>query len=266
MFSAFLEMDSELKEESVERKGLEGEPKEKVLKVSIASEQPFIVIPAYNEESKIGTVIEALQRQGYSKIIVVDDGSRDNTTEKAREKHIIVLRHLINRGQGAALKTGIDYALEQGASFIVTFDSDGQHHPEDIPRLLEPLQRGEAEVALGSRFLNENSHPQNSNTPLVRKIFLKGGALVFRTMYGVKLTDSHNGLRALSRKAAQSINITQDKMEHASEIVEEVSRHKLKYKEVPVTITYTEYSLQHGQRTSNAFRILFKMLFNKIVK
>lgn len=225
------------------------------------TEQPFIVIPAYNEESKIGTVIENLQRQGYSKIIVVDDGSRDNTTEKAREKHITVLRHLINRGQGAALKTGIDYALEQGASFIVTFDSDGQHHPEDIPRLLEPLQRGEAEVALGSRFLSENS-----NTPLMRKIFLKGGALVFRTMYGIKLTDSHNGLRALSRKAAQSINITQDKMEHASEIVEEVSRHKLKYKEIPVTITYTEYSLQHGQRTSNAFRILFKMLFNKIVK
>ena len=221
----------------------------------------FVVIAAFNEEKKIVEVVENLVKRGYSQIIVVDDGSADLTYQKASLTPAIVLRHIINRGQGAALKTGIDYALEQGAEVIVTFDADGQHQAEDIVRLIRPIAEKKAEVVLGSRFLRNSS-----NTPWIRKMFLKGGALIFRVMYGVKLTDSHNGLRALSRKAALKINITQDGMEHASEIVEEIGRKKLRYREVPVTIRYTEYSLKHGQRTSNAFRILFKMILNKLIK
>lgn len=218
----------------------------------------WIVIPAFNEGKKIGGVVSALQEAGYKNIVVIDDCSGDNTIYEASKAGSTVLKHIVNRGQGAALKTGIEFALEQGAEAIVTFDADGQHHPEDITRLLEPLENRRAEVALGSRFLNTDS-----NTPAVRKIFLKCGAAIFRIMYGIQLTDSHNGLRALSKKSAQKINITQDRMEHASEIVEEISKHKLKYVEVPVTITYSDYSIQHGQRTSNAFKILLKMMIKK---
>lgn len=221
----------------------------------------WIVIPAFNEENKIVEVINSLKKEGYSKIIIVDDGSKDNTLKNAKSTSVEVLHHIINRGQGAALKTGIDYALDQGADIIVTFDSDGQHQPEDIPRMIKPIQEGKADIVLGSRFLDKNS-----NVPFFRKIFLKGGALLFKIFYGVRLTDSHNGLRALSRKAAQTIKITQDRMEHASEIIEQIGKHHLKYVEVPVTIKYTDYSLQKGQRTSNAFKIFFKMILNKLVK
>ncbi|MEK6938486.1 MAG: glycosyltransferase family 2 protein [Nanoarchaeota archaeon] len=223
--------------------------------------ETWIVVPAFNEENKIKGVVSELNRNGYTKIVIVDDCSRDNTSSVSSNSGATVLRHIINRGQGAALQTGIDYALEQGAEAIVTFDADGQHHPEDIIKLLQPIEKGIADVALGSRFLGTSS-----NTPLVRKVFLKGGAAIFRLMYGLKLTDSHNGLRALSRKAAKKIKITQDRMEHASEIVEEISKHQLKYVEIPVTITYTDYSTQHGQKTSNAFKILLKMMINKIIK
>lgn len=221
----------------------------------------WIVIPAFNEENKIVEVINSLKKEGYSKIVVVDDGSKDNTLKNAKSTGVEVLHHIINRGQGAALKTGIDYALDQGAEIIITFDSDGQHRPEDIVRMIKPLEERKVDIVLGSRFLNSSS-----NVPPIRKMFLKAGALIFRIFYGVKLTDSHNGLRALSRKAAQKILLTQDRMEHASQIIEEMSRNKLKYVEVPVTIKYTEYSLQKGQRTSNAFKILFKMVINKLVK
>jgi glycosyltransferase involved in cell wall biosynthesis len=221
----------------------------------------WIVIPAHNEEKKITDVITGLRKSGYSNTIVVDDGSEDQTYQKALSTNTVVLRHIINRGQGAALQTGIDYALNQEAEIIITFDSDGQHQPEDISKLIKPIQEGEADVVLGSRFLSKNS-----NTPFIRKMFLKGGALIFRILYGIKLTDSHNGLRALSRKTAKKIKITQDGMEHASEIVEKIAKYGLKYKEMPVTINYTDYSLRHGQRTSDAFKILFKMILNKITK
>jgi len=221
----------------------------------------WIVIPAFNEEKKIAEVIDSLRKEGYTRIIVVDDGSEDLTYSKAKSPGVTTLKHAINRGQGAALKTGIEYALEQGAEIIVTFDSDGQHSAEDIKRLIQPIEEGKADMVLGSRFLNKES-----NVPVVRKIFLKGGALIFRLMYGVRLTDSHNGLRAFSRKAAQTIRLTQDKMEHASEIIEEIGRRKLKYLEVPVTIKYTSYSLEKGQKTSNAFKIIFKMILKGLVR
>lgn len=221
----------------------------------------WIVIPAFNEEHKLGDVIHGLKKQGYNNIIVIDDGSKDKTYSIAKENNVDALRHIINRGQGAALKTGIDYALTKNAEIIITFDSDGQHQPEDIPHLIKPIQEGITDIVLGSRFLT-----QNSNVPFIRKIFLKGGAVIFRIMYQVKLTDSHNGLRALSRKAAETINLSQDKMEHASEIIEEISNKKLRYIEIPVTIKYTNYSIQHGQKTSNAFRILWGIFFNKLVK
>jgi len=223
----------------------------------------FIVIAAYNEHKKIGDVIEDLHRHGYKNIVVIDDASKDATTTVARQKGAHVLVHLFNRGQGAALKTGIDYALRHGAGIIVTFDADGQHHASDISSLLEPLRSGTADVALGSRFLLESTQ---RNIPLIRKAFLKGGIFFLYLLYGIRVTDSQNGLRAMSRKAAQQIEIKQDRMPHAGEILDEIHRRRLKFVEVPVTITYSDYSLGRGENRSSlaaSTKIAFRLIWEK---
>ncbi len=225
-------------------------------------EKIFVVIPAYNEKESIGSVIDSLLKGGYSRIVVVDDGSSDLTSRIAESRHVHVLRHPINRGQGAALKTGIDYSLLQGADIIVTFDADGQHQVKDIKKMVEPVRKGEADITLGSRFLKGSS----SNMPFLRKIYLKVGAFIIFFMYGVRLTDSHNGLRALSRKAASSIEIRCDKMDHASEIIDQIKKNNLRYREIPVDIKYTEYSQKHGQHyVTNAFNIFFRMVYKKLM-
>ena len=222
----------------------------------------FIVIAAYNEEKAIAKVIDDLHNHGYQNIIVVDDGSQDKTAPVAELKGATVLKHIINRGQGAALRTGIEYALDQGADIIITFDADGQHQAKDIKNLIQPIINNEADIVLGSRFLGDTE----SNVPFWRKLFLKAGALSFRLMFGVKVTDSHNGFRALSRKAAQAIEITSDRMEHASQIIEEIAKKRLRYKEIPVTIIYTDYSQEKGQSTLNAFKIFTKTILRRLIK
>lgn len=224
------------------------------------SKKIFIVIAAYNEEKSIVKVIKNLKSHGYKNIVIVDDGSSDQTYNLIDKQGVFALKHPINRGQGASLKTGIDFALLKGADIIVTFDADGQHHAEDIKKLVDPVLKGKCDAALGSRFLRKDS-----NTPPIRKILIKVGILVVWFLYGMKLTDSHNGFRALSRFAAQKIDITSDRMEHASQIVEEINKNKIKYKEIPVTITYTDYSKQKGQSNFNSVKIGLRMLFRKLM-
>jgi len=220
----------------------------------------YIVIAAYNEEKSISKVIKDLKKGGYNNIVVVDDGSKDKTFSIVEKSGAHALRHFINRGQGAALKTGIDYALLQGADIIVTFDADGQHLVSEIKRMTDPVRKGEVEVTLGSRFLDDKTE-----LPLKKRIVLKGAIFLIQIMYGVKLSDAHNGFRAFSKKAAKKIEINADRMEHASEIVEEIHTKKIKFKEVPVTIRYTDYSQQKGQSVWNSFKIFAKMVKKKIV-
>ncbi|MEM4254081.1 MAG: glycosyltransferase family 2 protein [Candidatus Woesearchaeota archaeon] len=221
----------------------------------------FIVIAAYNEENSISDVVKELHSAGYKNVVVIDDGSKDKTFDAALSAGATVLQHIVNRGQGAALKTGIDYALEQGADVIVTFDADGQHRVEDIPAVIKPVVSGEVDVTFGSRFLKKDS-----GIPFVRKILLKIGVLVLWLFYGVKMTDAHNGFRAISRNAAEKIKITSDRMAHASEIVEEVRRNNLKYKEVPVVIRYTEETLRKGHGSfAEGCRILYNMIMKKFL-
>jgi len=223
--------------------------------------EPYIVIAAYNEEKNIGNVIENLKSEGYSKIIVVDDGSSDNTYSIAKSQNIFVLRHIINRGQGAALQTGMTYALKHGAEYIVHFDADGQHDAKEIKEILLPLQLKRAQVALGSRFLKKQK------IPLKRKILLKGGIIAVWVLNGIKLSDTHNGFRAFTKEAAKKISITSDKMEHASEILEKIKKHKISYEEVPVTIKYTEETLKNGRKGQGHFdsvKILLKMILKKV--
>ena len=219
----------------------------------------FIVIAAYDEEKNLPKVVKTLKNEGYNKIIVTDDGSADKTYDKAIEAGAIALRHIINRGQGAALKTGIDYALSEGAEIIVTFDADGQHRIEDLPSMILPVAEGRVDITIGSRFL------RRTKVPLHRKILLKGSVWIVWLFYGIKMTDAHNGFRALSRKTAERIDITCDRMAHASEIIEEIKKKKLRYKEVPISIVYTEETLKKGHGSYlGAVKVFSKMLSKKI--
>jgi glycosyltransferase involved in cell wall biosynthesis len=223
-------------------------------------EQIHFIIPAFNEEKKIGTVVENLKDSGYKNILVVDDGSNDKTYEICRTCNVKTLRHIINRGQGAALRTGIEYLREySNPEVIVTFDSDGQHKVEDIPDLVTPILNKKADITLGSRFLNKKTR-----MPLPKKIILKLGIVFTNLTSNIKLTDTHNGLRALGKKAIHSIEISQRGMEHASEIIDEIKAKNLKYKEVPVEIIYSEYSIEKGQKITNFLKIGIKVLIKKL--
>ena len=208
------------------------------------------VIPAYNEEARI----EAAVRDAapfVDAVVVVDDCSRDRTFGRAFAAGAHVLRHIINRGQGAALQTATDYAVEKlDADIIVHFDADGQMRGEEIPMMTEPIRLGEADVVLGSRFLGAHA-----NMPLSRRLTLIGGLLFTRLMSGINTTDTHNGFRALSREAVKKVRMTLDRMAHASEILDLVQIHKLRYVERPVTIRYTEETLEKGQSSMGMFVI-----------
>jgi polyprenyl-phospho-N-acetylgalactosaminyl synthase len=197
----------------------------------------------------------------YRNIIVVDDCSSDDTGATAFRAGATVLRHPINLGQGAALQTGIRYALSRGAEYIVTFDADGQHRTDDIRALIDAQVRTGADVVLGSRFLGHAK-----DIPWLRRIVLRLAVLFTRLGSGVKLTDAHNGLRLLSRQAAERIRIRQNRMAHASEIIDQISALRLTLTEAPVTIVYTDYSLRKGQPLGNAVNILADLLIARLKK
>ncbi len=220
----------------------------------------WVVIAAYNESARLGNTLAELAPHAKN-VVVVDDGSRDDTAAVARAAGVWVLRHPINRGQGAALQTGIRFALLQGAEYVVTFDADGQHDPADLPALLAPVIEGRADAALGSRFLG-----RTVGMPTSRRLVLKAAVIFTRVVSQVKVTDAHNGFRALSRAAAEGIRIRQDRMAHASEILDEVRRLNLRYVEVPVTIRYTAATLAKGQSSWNSVRIVWQLLVGKVVK
>lgn len=220
----------------------------------------WIVIAAYNEGPAIGRVVAGL-RSTWPCVVVVDDGSVDDTLAAARAAGARGVRHPVNLGQGAALQTGIEFALRQGAQFVVTFDADGQHVPDDIAALLAPLERGEADIACGSRFLG-----RAVDLPAARRIVLRLAARFTRWTTGLPLTDAHNGLRAMTAHCARTVRIRQNRMAHASEIVSEVARHRLRMVEVPTTVVYTEYSLRKGQRLSGALRILVDLLVSRLYR
>jgi len=219
----------------------------------------FVVIPAYNEARTISQVISQVKSQGLE-VVVIDDGSADQTGSLARQAGAKVLTHLINLGQGAALQTGILFALNQEADIIVTFDADGQLRPEEISRLTEPLLLGRLDVVLGSRFLG----PGRQSVPFFRQLVLKLAVAVTRVYTGLKITDTHNGFRALARPAAEVIAITQNGMAHASEIIEQIKKHRLKFMEVPVTVHYTAHSLAKGQKISDSFKIIWDLIFSRL--
>lgn len=217
----------------------------------------FAVVPAYNEAGVVAESVRALTAASL-RVIVVDDGSTDGTGAAARAAGATVLRHIVNRGQGAALQTGISYALRGGAQQIVTFDADGQHGAESVAALLQPLIDGRADVVLGSRFLDDETR-----VPVLRRLTLKAAVVFTRLMTGLRITDTHNGLRAMTRGAAEKIALRQDRMAHASEILDQIAAAKLRHVEVPVHIRYSDYARRKGQSSLGAFRVALDYLLGR---
>ena len=217
-----------------------------------------IVIAAYNEARAIGRVLGELASLPY-RVVVVDDGSADATAKLAARAGAEVLRHPINLGQGAALQTGIDYALLRGASHVVTFDADGQHRAEDIAALLAALSAHDADFALGSRFRGAAV-----DLPPLRRLMLRAATAFTRATTGLDVTDAHNGLRAMTRRGAGRIRLRQNRMAHASEILHQIAASGLRYVEVPVTIQYSRYSLAKGQRASEFVVILLDLFARRL--
>ena len=221
--------------------------------------QTYITIPLYNDSKMILKVIKSLKDKGYNNIVVVDDGSKDNGYDVVKKNtDVIVTKHIINRGQGAALQTAMEIAIEKGAKYIVHFDSDGQHDVKDIDHMLNTLIEGKYDIVLGSRFLQKN------DIPLKKRILLKGGIIFTYILSQIWLTDVHNGLRVMTAETAKKLNLQHDRMEHASEILDKIKVLNLKYTEVPVTIHYTKYSMSKGQSISNSINIAFKLISSKL--
>lgn len=214
----------------------------------------WLVVPLYNEATVVREVVHAA-RKTFPNIVCIDDGSRDDSVTEALAGGATVVSHPINLGQGAALQTGIDFALAQpGAEYFVTFDSDGQHRTEDAERMVQRLRVEPLDIVVGSRFLDGRTKPG-----ALKKLVLRLAVLFERLTTGVKLTDAHNGLRALNRTAAIAIRIRQNRMAHASEIVSQIGRRKLRYAEEPVHIIYTDYSRSKGQSLWNSVNILSEL-------
>jgi len=219
-----------------------------------------VVIPAFNEAPVIAAVVADV-RARYPNVVVVDDCSSDDTGALALSVGATVLRHAINLGQGAALQTGIRYAIERREPFIVTFDGEGQRRVDDIAALCERQRETGADVVIGSRFLGA---PQQ--IPRLRRLLLRAAVVATRLNTGMRLSDTHNGLRLFTRHAAKAIGIRQNGMAHASEIIEQIRASRLSVAECPVTVLYTEYSLRKGQRLSNAVNILAELFVARLHK
>ena len=218
----------------------------------------YIVIPAYNEASVIEDVIKEVQASGYQNIVIVDDGSSDKTYENAsKETNITTLRHFLNRGKGAAAKTGIEAAKTMNADVVVTMDGDGQHNPQDIQKMLELIEKG-FDVVLGTRLKNPKGMP-------IWKIAANHfGNFCTWIIYGLWVTDSQSGFRAYSKKAINLIDTKTDRYEYDSEVIREIYRHKLKFTEIGIEVRYTKYSMSkvHKMNLQNGFKTLIKMIIS----
>ena len=223
------------------------------------NEEVAVIIPVYNEGKVIKSVIDKVLKE-YKYVVCINDGSSDNSREEILKTKAYFVDHPINMGQGAALQTGVEFARSLPVEYFVTYDADGQHRLEDVREMIRTIKRDKTDFVLGSRFLGKEA----VNMPKMKRIILKMAIRFSNITSGVKLTDTHNGLRVFSRKVANSIQITLPDMAHASEILEIIYRNKYTYTEVPVVIEYTDYSRGKGQSIINAVNIAFDTLLRKV--
>ena len=217
--------------------------------------ESWVVIPLYNEATVIGDVIAGLL-PSFPNVVCVDDGSSDGSAAIAEAAGARVVRHPVNLGQGAALQTGIEYALEHpSARYLVTFDADGQHRVDDAVGMVRRAREADLSIVFGSRFLDDRTNPG-----LIKRVILKTAVWVTNKSTGLRLTDAHNGLRVIRRDAAERVHLKQDRMAHATEIVLQLGNTGLAWQEYPVELLYTDYSKAKGQSVLNSINILVDLV------
>jgi glycosyltransferase involved in cell wall biosynthesis len=215
----------------------------------------WVLVPVYNEGPVIAGVVRGLLTE-FSNVVCVDDGSIDNSAAEILHSGAHLVQHAVNLGQGAALQTGIEYALRHAAArYFVTYDADGQHRVEDAVAMLGVLRSGDHDVVFGSRFLDDRTQL----TPM-KNALLRVAVRYMNATSGLVLTDAHNGLRVFNRPVATALDIQQPGMAHASEITTTIAKRGFRYTEIPVHILYTQYSRSKGQSMLNAVNILFDLL------
>lgn len=220
------------------------------------------IIPVYNEGQVVRGVVEAVLEQ-YEHVVCVNDCSLDNSASEIAATGAYLINHPINMGQGAALQTGIEFVrLIPGIRYVVTYDADGQHRLEDVAQMLTTIAEKGTDFVLGSRFLGTEPVGMTSG----KRRLLRAAIAFSNATSGVKLTDTHNGLRVFSRRVLDEIQITMPDMAHASEILEIIRRNGYTYTEVPVEIVYTDYSRSKGQSAINAVNIAFDTLLRKVFR
>ncbi len=212
----------------------------------------WAVIPAYNEEKNILGVISKTKNY-VGKVIVVDDGSRDETKSSAESCGAIVIRHIVNLGKGAALKTGCDFAAEKGAKFIITLDADAQHNPDDIPRFIEKLAK--CDVVFSYRKLS-------GKMPLVLRFGNWFISKVVKALYGVNLVDTQCGFRAFSTPAYKKIRWNASDYSMESEMISRTGKQKLKYVQIPIETIYSDK--YKGTTIIDGVKIVLSMFWWKI--
>ena len=217
----------------------------------------WVVIPMYNEGRVIEDVVRDVRRT-FPNVVVVDDGSSDDSVAAARAGGAVVVQHPINLGQGASLQTGFEYALsDPQMTEVVTFDADGQHQVADAVGMVDALHADpDLHVVIGSRFLDDRTEMART-----RKAVLKTAAVYTRWTTGMALTDAHNGLRVIDRRLLEQIHLRQNRMAHASELIEQIGDAKVKWAEHPTHVIYSEYSKAKGQSLLNSVNILFELIF-----
>ena len=220
----------------------------------------YVVLPAFNESQVIREVLLDLKKElvkisSYQcQIVVIDDGSTDETALKAKKAGVVVLRHLLNRGLGGALGTGLAYAKRRGADILITMDSDGQHDPADISRIIQPILQKKTDIVIGSRMLKQKE------MPLDRLFISWMGSIVTFLLFRVWTSDSQSGFRAFNRKAIDLIEIKTREMEVSSEIFGEIKQKNLRFIEKPIQVIYTGYSRHKGQSNLNSLRVVLKLI------
>ncbi|PCJ56083.1 MAG: hypothetical protein COA79_19880 [Planctomycetota bacterium] len=219
----------------------------------------FIVIPAFNESLQISNTIESLFSKGFHNIIVVDDGSTDSTFEDAKSHGVIVVQHPVNLGVGAATATGMEVAKRENADVVVTFDADGQHHPDDIENIIQPILDKEKDVVIGNRdFTN--------GMPSLRRIANFAGNFITWAISGLFVSDSQSGLKAFSKTAIDSINISASGYEYCSEIFREIHYKNIKWCEISIQAIYTDYSKAKGQSFATGLSTASKLVVRSLLR
>jgi glycosyltransferase involved in cell wall biosynthesis len=219
----------------------------------------FVIVPFFNEAEALRGVIKGLKTE-FSHVVCIDDGSTDGSAEKLDNLEVVLLQFPFNLGKGAALQAAFEYSLAQPeAKYFLTYDADGQHQLKDALALVERIKKGDVDVVLGSRFLEQSD---TAKVPLLKRALLRTAAAASNSTTSIRLTDAHNGLRIFNRPAAEKLELTQSGFSYASEIIDRISRYRMRYTEIPVTILYTEYSRRKGQPMLNSVNIIFDMLIH----